>query len=209
MQRSTFAAMVIAAGSAGAASAALLTNGDFEAGNTGFASDYAYRVVSDPPHAGQYGVTTSSFAWTNFWGTIATDHTPGAGDQFLIADIGADLSQAIWRQTVAVAANTEMTLSAWLATWTTFPAATLRIDVNGSTVGTWAAPGNAAWAQYTAGWNTGASTSATITIYSATYHQPGGDVAIDDIELVPSPGAASLLCVSALIAGGRRRRAVR
>jgi hypothetical protein len=208
MQRTMLAAMAIAAGFGGAASASLLTNGDFEAGNTGFTSDYAYRVVSNAPHVGQYGVTTSSFAWTQFWHQIPTDHTPGAGNQFFIADIGPNLSQAIWRQTVPVAANTQMTLSAWLATWTTFPAATLRIDVNGSTVGTWAAPGNAVWTQYSAAWNTGASTSATITIYSATYHQPGADVAIDDMELVPAPGAAALLCAGGLVAG-RRRRAVR
>lgn len=189
---------------AGTARATLLTNGDFEAGNTGFTTDYEYRTVSVSPYVQQYGVTTSAFAWSQFWNTVQTDHSP-VGDKFFIADVGPNLGAVIWRQTVAVPANTDMTFSAWLATWTTFPAVTLRVDVNGSQVGVWGAPSGATWTQYSAGWNSGASTSATISIYAANYFQPGADVAIDDMELVPAPGAAGL-AGAALVAGLRRRR---
>lgn len=194
----------VACGLTGAANATLLTNGDFEAGNTGFTSDYAYRVVSDSPNIQQYGVTTSSFAWSQFWHNLPTDHTP-VGDKFFIADVGPDLSAVIWRQTVTVPAHTDMTLSAWLATWTSFPAVTLRIDVNGSQVGLWAAPSGATWTPYSAAWNSGASTSATISIYAANYFQPGADVAIDDMELVPAPGVAGVVGLGMFV-GARRRR---
>lgn len=46
----------------GISQASLITNGDFEAGNTGFSSDYVYAPVTFSPNIQQYGVTTSTFA---------------------------------------------------------------------------------------------------------------------------------------------------
>jgi hypothetical protein len=180
-----------------------IINGDFEAGNTGFTNDYAYRVVSDPPNSGQYGVTTSSFAWTQFWHTLPGDHTTGSG-QFLIVDVGGPATAALWRQTVSVAPNTDYTLSAWLATWTTFAPASVSVAVNGVSIANWTAPTGATWTQYTANWNSGASTSVTLSITPTSFFQPGDDVAFDDIMLVPAPGAAAALGLGMLAL--RRRR---
>lgn len=98
-----------------------------------------------------------------------------------------------------------MTLTGWLATWTTFPATTVRVEVNGQTVGNWAAPGNATWTQYSTAWNTGSSTSATIALYASVYFQPGADVAIDDLVLIPAPSAGFLFGIGSLLIARRRR----
>lgn len=184
------------------ASANLIVNGDFEAGNSGFSSALTYMPASLPPHVNQYGVVNNSFEWTNFWNTVQGDHTTGTG-KFLIADVGS--TSTIWQQTVAVDANSSFTLSAWLATWTTFAPATLGVEINGVLVGTWGAPGTAGpWAQHTLNWNSGAATSATIRFFATTVFQPGDDVAIDDISLVPAPGALALLALSGALRGRRR-----
>ncbi len=180
-----------------------IVNGDFSAGNTGFSTDYAYRVVSDPPNFGQYGVTSSSFAWSQFWNTIPGDHTTGNG-LFLICDVGPGAID-IWRQTVAVTPNTNYTLSAWLATWTSFPATTVNVLVDGVVVGSMSAPGGATWTQRSAAWNSGAATSSVISLRAATYFQPGDDVAIDDITLVPAPGALVLGALAMPLLARRRR----
>jgi len=183
---------------------AVIVNGDFEAGNTGFTNDYSYRTVSNSPYAGQYGVTTNSFAWTQFWNTIPGDHTTGAG-QFLIVDVG-DTTSALWRQTVTVTANTNYTFSAWLATWTTYPATTVRVAVDGVTVGTWGAPSGAQWAEYSASFNSGASTSIVMTITPSTYFQPGADIALDDLRIVPAPAGLGAMAVGWILVAKRRRR---
>jgi hypothetical protein len=193
---------VVALAAMAAPAFAQIVNGDFESGNTGFSSQYTYETVSVPPNVGQYGVTNSSLQWTNFWNTLNNDHTTGSG-HFMIVD--TLVGPTIWQETVPVAPNTAYTLSAWLATWTTFPAATLGVEVDGQLITTWTGPAGAAWTQYTAGFTSGASSSATIRLYSTTAVQPGGDVAIDDITLAPAPGCAGVLVVGAL-AGRRRRR---
>jgi len=200
----SLAAASAAAVVVGAGARADIVNGDFSAGNTGFTSEYDYRVVSTPPHFGQYGVTTTSFAWTQFWHTLPGDHTTGTG-QFLIADVGPDLSADIWSQTVAVAPGEHSTLTAWLANWTSFAGAALNVYVNDSLVTTWGPQHSATWTQFSASWDNGPGTSAIVSLRAASYFQPGADIAIDDIHLVPAPAAAGLLGLAALAAARRRR----
>lgn len=182
-----------------------LTNGDFTDGNTGFQTDYAYRVVSDPPNVGQYGVTHSSFEWSQFWQNVPGDHTTGTG-LFLIADVSGTANTAdIWRQTVAVTPNTRYRMDGWLATWTSFAPATLGVLVDGVSVASWAAPGSSTWTPYSATIDTGSRTSITIALRPTTFFQPGDDVAIDDLALtaVPAPSALGLAAGALLL---RRRR---
>lgn len=190
-----------------AAAPAAIINGDFESGNTGFTSDYVFRTVSDGANIQQYGVTHTSFEWTQFWNTITADHTTGtSAGLFLIADVGP--SGAIWQQTVAVDAFTAYNFGAWLATWTPFPAATLAVEINGSVLTNWAGPAGATWTEYSTPWNSGAATSATIRLYATQFFQPGDDIAIDDITLVavPTPGTAMLPLLLSAAAVRRRRR---
>ena len=177
-----------------------IVNGDFEAGNTGFLTSYVFTPANVFPYVNQYGITQSSFAWSNFWNNVPGDHTTGNG-LFLIVDVGS--TNTVWQQTVSVTPGTAYTLGAWIATWTSFTGATLGVEINGSLVTAWD-PAGAAWAERTASWNSGISTAATIRLYATTLFQPGDDVAIDDITFVPTPGAAGLLGLGA--AGLLRRR---
>jgi hypothetical protein len=186
------------------ASATFLVNGDFEAGNTGFSSDYTYVTASVSPYVGQYGVTTSAFAWTGFWTTPAGDQGTGTG-KFFIADGGPNLAAALWRETVNVPSNTQMTLSGYLATWSSFTGTPVRVEVNGVSVGTWGTAPLGVWTQYSSSFNTGASTSITVALYATQYVQPGADVAIDSLVLVPAPGACALATIGALCLSRRRR----
>jgi len=181
---------------------AQVVNGDFEAGNTGFTSTHVYLPVSVSPNVNQYGITHSSFEWSQFWGNIPGDHTTGSG-LFMIVDVGS--TGTIWEQTVAVTPNSAYTLGAWLANWTAFPSASLAVEINGQLVTNWGAPGSAAWTQYTTAWNSGAATSATIRLHASSYFQPGDDIAIDDITFTPTPGAAAVLGLGAVGCFRRRR----
>ncbi len=185
---------------------AAVLNGDFEGGNTGFTSDYSFRTVSDGSNIFQYGVTHSSFEWSQFWNTIGGDHTTGTG-LFLIADSGSPASAAIWRQTVAVTPGTDYTFSAWIANWTSFASASLNIAVDGASIGTFSAPTSSAWSLRSLSWNSGASTSVTLSINPTSFFQPGDDVAIDDIALtaIPAPGAGAVLVLGAARLLRRRR----
>ncbi len=199
--------MVLALLASAAPAFGAIVNGNFEAGNTGFQSDYDFRTVSNSPYAGQYGVTTSSFAWSQFWNNVPGDHTTGTG-QFLIVDVaGSANTNDMWRQTVSVSPNTSYNLQAWLATWTSYPAATINVLVDGVAVGSMAAPSGATWMQRTVSFTTGSVSSIVLALRPATFFQPGDDVAVDDMTLtaVPAPAATLVLAGGSLLLTRRRR----
>ena len=80
----------------------LVTNGDFELGNTGFTSSYTY--VGTPSSTGlwdqgKYAVVTSARDYhSNF--TNASDHTSGSGTKYFAANGGTDVNQAVWMSNV-------------------------------------------------------------------------------------------------------------
>lgn len=165
----------------------LINNGDFEAGNTGFTSDYIYSSPNplDPP--GHYtiapGITNS------WWPTTCGDHTTGSGNA-LIAD-GADGSNGVpaganyWCQTVTIEPNTEYAFSLWLTNANTSGATSaLGFFINGSQIGTpQSTPlSSCEWNQFYVVWNSGNNTSATLCLAETTGGQPGNDFAVDDIS---------------------------
>jgi PKD domain/Secretion system C-terminal sorting domain/HYR domain len=84
----------------------LVVNGNFSAGDTGFASDYTYFAPATGAGAGRYTVCDSISAYTtnNFW--YCTDHTTGSPTGlFLVCDGSNSAAAAAWRQTFTVAAN--------------------------------------------------------------------------------------------------------
>ena len=95
-----FATAAIAAlALAGSASATeLLTNGTFDAGNTGFQSDYTYAVTHDLYPAGTYDVITNPQADHSQFANFA-DHTPGADTGFMMVINGsATAERTVWSQ---------------------------------------------------------------------------------------------------------------
>jgi hypothetical protein len=75
------------------------TNGDFEAGASGFTSDYSYNGV-DNSAAGSFAVTSNPNNVHGSWG-IFDDHTV-AGTLMMTANGTTTAGLAVWRETVAV-----------------------------------------------------------------------------------------------------------
>jgi len=182
---------------------AAIVNGDFEAGDTGFTSSYGTNDITLPA---QYLVVQNDTvhpAWTDF-----ADHTFGDGSGRFMVVNGTDSGAGpAWAQVVAVTPNTQYTLSAWFASVFPDAPANAEFRVDGVLV----APAFVAplppgvWAQNSVTFNSGAAASLSLEIWDTNQVFSGNDYAIDDITLVPAPGAAALLGLGTLV-GLRRRR---
>jgi hypothetical protein len=182
---------------AGVAGANLIVNGDFEQGNTGFTTAYAYDEYGTYPF--RYSIKTNPHNWDGGYVSIG-DHTTGNGNMMLIdASGGASggAGQICWSQTVAVAANTDYTFEAWIAQ--ICPGgltSNIEFVINGAAIGTYATLQNdTTWQQFTTTWNSGSATVADIAIRELTGNNssPGNDFAMDDISFVPEPATMALL----------------
>ncbi len=174
----------------------LITNGDFEAGNTGFTSSYAhspilpvglypaatYAVVADPHslHDGFYG----------------NDHTSGSG-LFMALNGTTAANTTVWQQTVPVLPATNYAFSAWVNTIIQFDGnrAQLVVEINGIQVGAshFAPFDYFIWTNFARTWNSGASNSATIRIYNLTLAAGGNDFGLDDISFMKIDETAPVL----------------
>src|SRR5262245_60996975 len=99
------------------ASAEFVTNGTFEAGNTGFTSAYTYSpgdlvpagvydVVTDPARSRFNDPSTASYK----------DHTTGAG-LMLAVNSTLEGDQSIWAQTVPVTPDSDYEFALWVSSW--------------------------------------------------------------------------------------------
>ncbi len=157
----------------------LVTNGDFEQGNTGFTSDYIYNPGFQQFPWSTYDVTTVS-AYAG-----CTDHTGGGN---LMSLDGSDIpDQLVWCQSVNVTPNTEYVLSAWMtATSGCAPYAQLEFTINGTVVGlAGVSPTACQWTNFTGVWNSGNNTVADICIEDILVTGSCNDFGIDDIGLFP------------------------
>ena len=200
-------ALLALAGTANAQN--LFVNAEFEDGNVNFTSGYTYDVA-DLLTAGYYGVGTNPVPYNGNW-TLMGDHTSGSTNMMIIN--GADVPNvSVWSQTVTgLAPNTDYYFSGWLASvFNTNPAA-LQFAVDGGSIGSIfnASATVGEWNQWTAVWNSGASTSATFSIVNQNTNAAGNDFALDDLVLsttnpggnnttAPEPGTLALLGVPML-----------
>src|SRR5262249_9477766 len=88
----------------------LLLNGDFEAGNTGFTSDYTYSPGDISPE-GTYNIVRNPHD-SHPGGASFGDHTSGTG-LMLAANGASNTNLVVWRQSVAVVPNTTYEFSGW------------------------------------------------------------------------------------------------
>jgi len=188
------------------ASANLVINGDFEAGNTGFTSDYTYIApgtlspVGAPDNPGgsaytlwdegTYSVGTDPNALHASWASFG-DNTTGTGNMLIVN--GAASPVSVWQGTLssALVAGQTYEFSAWVAnlypppvgseTIPTAPAQ-LQFSIGGNQIGTsFTAPGVGVWSEFTATFVAGSEPIAVLDLNTVPN---GNDFALDDISLI-------------------------
>ena len=205
------------------ASANLVINGDFEAGNTGFTSDYTYIApgtlspVGAPDNPGgsaytlwdegTYSVGTDPNSLHASWASFG-DHTTGTGNMLIVN--GAASPVSVWQGTLnsPLVVGQTYEFSAWVAnlypppvgseTIPTAPAQ-LQFSIGGNQIGTsFTAPGVGVWSEFTATFVAG---SEPIGVLDLNTVPSGNDFALDDISLVavPEPTTMTIIIAGALL----------
>ena len=203
-----------------------VTNGDFEAGNTGFTSEYTY-VPNQGPFAlyneGRYTVGTNAGNYHHYWANV-TGH--GGSGKFLIANGVADGSASTFNVFSQVLSGLTVGQAYEFSAWATnvccnasFPGTNgspFLVSVNGSlplpnsiliastNVDTSA---TGIWTQFS-GTFIASSASMTLSIYNSTALKSGNDFGLDDISVVavPEPAAWGMMIGGFGLAGMAMRR---
>lgn len=166
----------------------LVTNGNFESGNTGFSSDYAFNPTPVPYSNNldeeEYYVGTNPSAIHQCF-AACTDHTSGVGKMMIIN--GAPTANVkIWKQIISVTPNTDYAFSAWLNNVTCGVGynAQLQFSIGGNLVGGTFESDSAlcSWKKFFQIWNSGSNTSVEISIVNQNTDPNGNDFALDDIS---------------------------
>ena len=178
----------------------IVTNGDFQSGNTGFTSGYTYYTTNSNTwgiigQEGTYTINSSSANVHNNFGTyICYDHTYGNSTGKCMYVNGAGTANTtVWQQVIPVVPHTDYIFITWVAslgqgsTCSSNELARLQFSINGVTIGNiFTAPtATAQWQQFYEIWNSGTSTSATIRILNQNTVNSGNDFALDDISFCP------------------------
>jgi|GEM_PF-376332 len=161
----------------------LIVNGDFALGNTGFTSEYHF--ITPNTVEGEYTVATNPNAWNGGMGNCA-GRDNGSGNTNMMLVNGAPQSNVkVWSQDVKVTPNTTYAFSTWIQTISPLQnAAQLQFSINGKLLGNVFRSNNTMciWEQFYEVWNSGTSTTATISIVNMNEETIGNDFALDDIS---------------------------
>ncbi len=165
----------------------LIANGDFSSGSTGFTSDYVVGTGGTwgPLSAeGTYMVSNNPTATHSNFPNFG-DHTSGTGNMMVVNGSGI-ANTSVWCQTITILPNTNYNFSTWVTTCVASgipEVAKLQFAINGVLLGSvfspTLAPGQ--WTQFSAAWNSGSNTTATICIENQNTVLSGNDFALDDI----------------------------
>jgi gliding motility-associated-like protein len=171
----------------------LILNGNFQGGTTAasnnFTSAYvpgtggAWGVLSNP---GQYAISTSpNLVHTNF--SICGDHTTGAGNM-LIANGSSTANTTVWSQTINVTPGEDYVFSFWQANaLNAVEVSNLQLYINNVPISGIIPTSTTActWLENTGFWNSGASSTAVLSIVNQSILSSGNDFSIDDIFFAP------------------------
>ncbi len=162
----------------------LVANGNFESGNIGFTTQYAYTTNNLVPE-GRYGIGTNANTYhSNFFSS--GDHTSGSG-KFMIINGAVTMNMKVWCQNLNVQQGASYAFSTWISSVHPSNPAQLEFSINGSLLGTAiTAPSvRYQWNQFTANW-TSNTTSADFCIVNRNTVAGGNDFALDDIVITPT-----------------------
>lgn len=221
------AALAVSIPTAASAADNLVLNGDFEAGNTGFTSDYAYSPGGNGTEA-QYTVRSDPYPWNPYFISVA-DHTSGVGQQMFVGNGAPTAGQIVWQSPViAIASLTDYFFEAFVMNVccnTGYPGAnsdpllTFSVSLDGGArqdLATLGLDGSEAgvWKGLSSTFNSGAATNAQLYLINANTIRAGNDFAVDDISLstesivnsVPEPATWAMMILGFGMVGGAVRR---
>jgi len=157
----------------------LIVNGNFSNGNTGFTSDCTYS--SSGISSATYFVGTDPHAW-NF--NMSPCMARSGNGNMLMVNGAQQLNTKIWSETVVVQPNTNYVFTGWLGSLTSISPARLQLYINGQPVGPLiqADTNTCSWRQFFNVWNSGANTSAQVSIIDMNLDISGNDFGLDDIS---------------------------
>jgi gliding motility-associated-like protein len=180
----------------------VVVNGGFEAGYTGFSTDYNY--VANPSHHnlgfGNFVINEDAH---NVW-PLQHQYGYGGDGLFMIVDGASSPNATVWSQTVNVQPNTAYDFSAQIVSLcaSDISVARLQFVVNGVQLGpVFEAPSTLyQWVKFHDFWNSGNDTVATITILNQNTNGQGNDFGLDDIVFAPMPECfvTDSVCVSVI-----------
>jgi hypothetical protein len=171
----------------------LVTNGSFDAGNTGFTTNYAYvanqtGVQSEMYPEGTYAVVPNPNAvHTAFYGADRN----GDGGNIMVVNGSPAFGANVWNQNnITVLPNTTYYFSAWAMSVVNGNNAILQFSLNVNQVGTIGylpngytnTAGPYTWVRFYGQWNSGATTTANLSIVNLNQILGGNDFAMDDIS---------------------------
>jgi hypothetical protein len=162
----------------------LLTNGDFESGNTGFGTTYDFNNSLSQTY-GAYWINSNPWNVNNTYFISASDHTSGSGTLQMVVDGAETAGAIIWSQTISVSPNTAYQFSYWgenINSQGNTNYAKLQVYVNNVPTGAINTLSTTSWGQYYVNVNSGSSTSLQLTLINSFVGGSGNDFAIDDLN---------------------------
>ncbi len=162
----------------------LVTNGNFEALNTGFYTDLSFLTPTNPSGLqSSYGITPNASFWEGTF-SPCVDHTFGNGvGNMMVIDGSISGNQTVWKQIISVEKNTNYTFTYYVQSVESNNPAILKSSINGVSLGLDTLSNTTClWQQVTATWNAGNDSLATLVIENLNQSGLGNDFAIDDIS---------------------------
>ncbi|WP_143470488.1 gliding motility-associated C-terminal domain-containing protein [Labilibaculum filiforme] len=176
----------------------LITNGDFDFGNTGINSEYIYcpdPVLSSASHSntqslwmeGRYAVDSNPQAYhANF--SSCNGHSGNSPDKMLIVNGAPDENVVVWSQTITVVPNQYYAFSTWASNVHPTNPARLEFMIDGILMGDYIEPSaglTCNWEEFYSLWYSGTKTSIKISIVNKNLIRSGNDYALDGISFNP------------------------
>lgn len=170
-----------------------ILHGDFGGGTTAASNNFTTAYIPGTGGSwgllsteGQYAISTSpNLVHNNF--SVCGDHTTGTGNM-LIANGSGIANTTVWSQTVSVTPGINYVFSFWEANaLNAVEVSSLQLYINNVPISSIVPTSTTActWLQNTGFWNSGASTTAILSIVNQSTLTSGNDFAIDDIFFAP------------------------